>query len=313
MTTARKILPSMLLTITTLILTALTSAVAVAGPAPLKRQVMPKPKYEKLTANINSDYIVLKLAEGIGQPNLNGRQFDRTGTEWNKLNAIIASSDKAAAIRPHFSLDRNILNNLRARGSARIGTPLPDLSLYYRLELTHALDNPGKIKIIEELNTLGIVEIAYFPPVPEPASVDDVKLTPMWESQQYYLQPAPTGLDAYYAWSLGNKGAGVKVIDIEGNWIQTHEDLHGGTDNFHIAGTKINDADWWNHGTAVLGEIAADSNSFGMTGIAFNVDLGTISVGSMSTADALTTAINNSDSGDVFLIELHAAGPHRRR
>ena len=38
--------------------------------------------------------------------------------------------------------------------------------------------------------------------------------------------------------------------------------------------------------------------------------LGTISIGSMSTANALLTAINNSDTGDVFLIELHAPGPH---
>ncbi|MFH1687601.1 MAG: S8 family serine peptidase, partial [bacterium] len=97
---------------------------------------------------------------------------------------------------------------------------------------------------------------------------------------------------------------------IEGNWIETHEDLHGGTDSWHIAGTRINDEGWWNHGTAVLGEIASDSNSFGMTGIAYNVDLGTVSIGSMSTAAALTTATNNTVAGDIILIELHAPGPH---
>lgn len=47
-----------------------------------------------------------------------------------------------------------------------------------------------------------------------------------------------------------------------------------------------------------------------MTGIAFNVDLGTVSIGSMSTADAITLATNNSDTGDIILIELHAPGPH---
>jgi len=70
------------------------------------------------------------------------------------------------------------------------------------------------------------------------------------------------------------------------------------------------DAVWWEHGTAVLGEIAADSNSFGMTGIVFNVALGTVSIGSMPTADAITTAVANSDTGDVILIELQIGGPN---
>jgi len=286
--------------------------------ARLKRAVMPKRTATVVPSGVNSDVIVFKLAEGIGRPAFDGKRFDRGGPQWDRLNAAIATNAKAAAVRPRFDIDLNTLDQMRAAGSVRLGAELPDLSLYRELHLPAGTSNQDKLNRLNELLYLDIVEAAYFAPKPSPASFMNPPTfmfaetnSPGWEANQYYLQPAPTGVDAYYAWNYpGGKGEGVKVIDIEGNWIQTHEDLHGGTDNFHIAGSRINDPGWYNHGTAVLGEIAADSNDFGMTGIAFNVDLGTISIGSMSTANALLTAINNSDTGDVFLIELHAPGPH---
>jgi hypothetical protein len=277
---------------------------------PLQRRVPTKPDYSQLSEELYTDHVVLKLAEGVGPLQLGNQGFNRVGVDWDRLNGILRDGQKTTAVKAHFSLPPDRLEYLRQLGQDRIAAPLPDLNLYYRVDINPAASANERLDLVRQLNSLDIVEIAFFSPKPRPASVTDVKVTPMWEPEQYYLQPAPTGLDAYYAWAFGNKGAGVKVVDIEGNWIQTHEDLHGGTDNFHIAGAKINDAGWWNHGTAVLGEIAADSNGFGMTGISFNVDLGTVSIGSLSTSDALTIATNNSDTGDIILIELHAPGPH---
>jgi hypothetical protein len=284
----------------------------------LKRPVPSKPVYKSLANWSSGDRIVVKLNEGMGQPEFNGGQFLKQGADWDKLNALLASPDKSQDVRPRFTESRATLNRLRDEGMKRSGKQLPDLSLYYQISLPPTADAKDAVAMLNELNKLDIVEIAYAAPKPSLATAPSgtaeaaqATTTPEFESGQYYLRPAPTGLDAYYAWGFpGGKGDNIKVVDIEGNWIQTHEDLHGGTDNFHIAGSVISDPGWWNHGTAVLGEIAADSNNFGMTGIAFNVSLGTVSIGSMSTAEALVTAMNNTSPGDIILIELHAPGPH---
>ena len=52
-------------------------------------------------------------------------------------------------------------------------------------------------------------------------------------------------------------GRDIRIIDIEGAWRFTHEDLtqnQGGV----VAGTQLAGVDWRNHGTAVLGEYSGD-------------------------------------------------------
>lgn len=277
----------------------------------LRRGKVTKPVYNSETV-LENDKIVFKLAEGLGQPELQGRRFERPGASWDRLNDLLSSPDRAASIRSLFTLPKSTLDGMRAEGSKRLGQQLPDLTLYYEISVPAVMSGPQRLSMINELNALDVIEVAYIASKPDLATTSTSQaLTPSWESQQYYLEAAPTGIDAYYGWGFpGGHGETVKVIDIEGNWIETHEDLHGGTDNFHIAGSKISDPDWWNHGTAVLGEIAADSNDFGMTGIAYGVDLGTVSIGSMTTAQAIAVASANASEGDIILIELHAPGPH---
>jgi hypothetical protein len=284
----------------------------------LKRMAAPKPVYDALPEYLNSSVIILKLREGMGQPVFDGQQFLEDGEEWERLNAVIAPGSRGAGkVEKHFMISDGELNQMRAKASDRSSVTLPDLTLYYNVTLAADAAESEKLAFVRELNELEIIEIAYFPAHPELAdkgaerTAGKATSTPNWQGNQRYLDPGPDGVNAYYAWGApGGKGDNVKVVDIEGNWIQTHEDLHGGTDNFHIAGGKIADPGWWNHGTAVLGEIASDSNGFGMTGIAFNVDLGTVSIGTMSTANALITAANNSDTGDIILIELQVGGPN---
>ena len=278
----------------------------------LKRAVPIKPVYQTLPQHDNTNEIIFKLREGMGQPVFDGARFQMSSAEWDRLNQAILSHNKSAGCQPHFSTDKASLDQMREEGSRRIGQTLPDLSLYYRLSVAEEATPNEKLELVRSLNALDIVETAYIAPKPELANIEtETRLTPVWEVSQWYLQPAPTGIDAYYGWNFpGGRGENVKFVDIEGNWVESHEDLHGGTDSWHIAGTKVLDPGWWHHGTAVLGEVAADSNSFGMTGIAFNVDLGTVSIGSMSTASAIITATNNTVAGDIILIELHAPGPN---
>ncbi|MEW5995340.1 MAG: S8 family serine peptidase, partial [Candidatus Zixiibacteriota bacterium] len=164
-------------------------------------------------------------------------------------------------------------------------------------------------RLVNELNAVDIVEIAYAEPMPEPAGDIDPP-TPDYQSFQDYREAAPGGIDADYANTLpGGDGSGVKIVDIEGNWTTTHEDLDKALGGI-IGGTPINDFNWKQHGTAVIGELIAGNNGYGVTGICPGADIGMVSIGGQSTAEALYMAIDNLNQGDVILIELHAPGPH---
>src|SRR5207237_5728701 len=124
----------------------------------------------------------------------------------------------------------------------------------------------------EKLRRVPEVEAAYVKPKGEPPELNDMQpsaeqppaTTPDFTARQIYLNSAPAGIDARYAWRFrGGRGAGMRIIDCEWNWRFTHEDLvqlQGGV----VVGTAGSDD---NHGTAVLGEFSGDVNNFGITGI----------------------------------------------
>lgn len=163
------------------------------------------------------------------------------------------------------------------------------------------------------------VDGAYVKPPAEPpiapydtietATTDAPPVTPNFEVRQGYLDPAPQGVDARSAWTVpGGRGAGVRMIDIEGAWRFTHEDLlanQGGV----IGGNTSPDRGWRNHGTAVAGEISGDVNAFGITGIAPETFIRAVSIFGAGTAAAIRTAVDALGAGDVVLIELHRPGP----
>ncbi|MFQ5607927.1 MAG: S8 family serine peptidase, partial [Candidatus Zixiibacteriota bacterium] len=116
-------------------------------------------------------------------------------------------------------------------------------------------------------------------------------------------------VDAFYASSiLGGDGSGIKVIDVEGGWRVTHEDLIANPPFVQIGG-QIGSLEWRNHGTAVMGEIMGLDNGAGVRGISPGVQWGYSSIASQTTSGALMNAGSALDPGDVVLIELHAPGP----
>jgi hypothetical protein len=275
---------------------------------PLHREAATKTTLDYLPSWGNTDRVVVKLAESLGHVDPVGRALAGQDPRVERVNDVLNSHDRFVGLQRRLDIEVSRLHEIRHEAAKRAGnTSLPDLTLYFNIDIAPDATADERLRLLNELNALDAVEIAYF----EPVAHLPLAPTPAWESNQNYLDPAPMGIDARYAWSApGGKGETVKVIDIEGNWVESHEDLRGGTSSFHIAGAKVNSPTWWNHGTAVLGQIAADSNGFGMTGIAFNVDLGTVSIGSMDLATALVTAANNSDTGDIILIELQYEGPN---
>ena len=185
---------------------------------------------------------------------------------------------------------------------AASGAQLADMNLYYRIDVR---DNATAEQLANNLNKLDVVELAYIEPVPEPAGDIDPP-TPNYEPFQSYLHMAPGGVDADYANTLpGGDGAGVKIVDIEFGWNVTHEDLDRAVGGIIVGGGGPDD-----HGTAVLGEMIAGDNGYGVTGICPGANVGMVSVATLSVSEAIMTAIDNSSRGDLMLIELHAPGPH---
>ena len=211
------------------------------------------------------------------------------------------------------------LDQERLRGQEHSGWQLADLNLYYALPMADAAQ---ATQLADELNALDIVEIAYPEPLAEPAGLSGSRLhgdkglgTPSFVANQGYLSSTVTdnGIDAVYAWTLpGGTGTGVKFIDIEYSWQTTHEDLISAT-RFYSGGTWYDDGSYSfsNHGTAVLGEIVADNDITGVTGIAYNAQYGVRGVYGdwlsawPSVAGSLNAAAAQLSAGDIILIELH--------
>jgi hypothetical protein len=130
--------------------------------------------------------------------------------------------------------------------------------------------------------------------------------SPDFTPRQGYLDGAPGGIDARFAWTLpGGRGRGVNIIDCEWNWRTTHEDLQQNKGGVAV-GTAGGDQ---NHGTAVLGEFGGDVNGFGITGICPEAFVRMASFASLPTARVIQEAADLLLPGDLLLLEIHRAGP----
>jgi hypothetical protein len=260
------------------------------------------------------------------------------GADVSSLADVLSSS--GARLRPLFGPGEERLRSATRGGAPSAGAEadaeVPDLSVYYRVE---APDEDLE-ELAAELRSHEAVRAAYVKPGAEPAVVvksppererisapvsraalptgindmtpapeDAPPVTPDFTSRQAYLGPAPGGIDAQFAWTRpGGGGAGVNIIDVEGEWRFTHEDLgvlQGGV----VGGTPPNDAGWRNHGTAVLGEFSGDRNGLGVVGICPDANVRGVSIFGLGTAPAIRRAADLLSPGDIILIELHRPGP----
>ncbi len=220
-----------------------------------------------------------------------------------------------AELTPLFGASEQRLRVEAATAAAQTGAAPPDLSIYYQAE---GAKDPAALA--KELAGLDIVETAYVkPPAEPPAILTDLAplaaepptTTPDFTSHQGYLDAAPGGVDARYAWGRpGGDGDGVRIVDVEGAWRFTHEDL-GANQGGVIGGSMSTDIGWRNHGTAVAGEFSGDTNAFGVTGISPAANLRTVSIfgAGMGSGQAIRQAANALGAGDIILIELHRPGP----
>lgn len=252
-----------------------------------------------------SDYVVqVKFKPGTHARLKSDGSLDSTsGTDLSKIEKILKKYD--TQLQQAFDESEESLLD-KARESKASGINVPDLSKYY---ITHMSDKVKAEKLAKELAKEESVESTDVVPPPVPASANIATVS--FENMQGYLGPAPGGVDAHFAWTIpGGKGNGIRMIDIEGAWNFSHEDLLQ-NQNGLAGGTMNSNVAWRNHGTAVIGEIGGDENNFGIIGIAPQCSQRGYSIFGPNNAFHLTmkNAADILSAGDIILIELHAPGP----
>ncbi len=266
------------------------------------RRVPVKPSHISVSAEANTSKVIVKFKEGL-VIQLSGNEFvsPANKSDLSPLRNALASSEKNLK-KPLINRPNKSLKNLKVSLEASSGRKLADFSLYFTIDVSGPAEAE---RLVNDLNQLDMVEIAYPQPVPEEAG-DIAPPTPDYEPNQYYLYSAPGGIDAAYANTLpGGDGSGVKLIDIEYAWTEDHEDL----DKAVGAVITPEGGSYGQHGTAVIGEMIAGDNGYGVTGICPGADLGLISVTALSVPQAVFLALDYMQPGDLMLIELHAPGP----
>lgn len=206
--------------------------------------------------------------------------------------------------RQFTALEPDEIDDLLAEATKRDRTYEPaNLEGYFLVTCPPDVDPE---ELAAELAEWEIVETAYVQPRDVVASVsagDDPR-----SGNQGYLDPAPDGIDAEFAWTIpGATGTGQRLVDVEHGWTLDHEDLidHGAT---LLHGTNADSGKY--HGTAVLGEIGAVDNTFGCVGITPDTGMAASSTMGSTPPDAMLAAVANLSFGDVMLLELQYVTGH---
>jgi hypothetical protein len=176
----------------------------------------------------------------------------------------------------------------------------PNMMAYFLVECPPGSDPEALAKALTSWRT---VQAAYVEGGPTPPPLVNPGDDPRFPNQGY-LDPAPDGIDAEYAWTFaGGDGAGLRFIDMEQGWTLNHEDLNAAGITL-ISG--LNQA-YFYHGTSVLGELAAVDNTIGDVGVVPHATGSVVSqwrtAANYNTADAILTAVSNLGFGDVLLLE----------
>jgi serine protease len=229
-------------------------------------------------------------------------QFDLAG-----LARLLEESGSPTSYRLVRSVPAERLLEMEREAAQTKYPPLHSLTQYWRIDLRDRAPEEV-VGLIARLERLPEVDAAYEEPLstlPVVTPVDDA-----YNALQDYQDAADVGIDARWMWLQPNgEGAGIGVLDVEGGWRVTHEDLAGKSPTL-IFGT--NWGPWEDHGTAVLGEIAATDNMSGVVGSApaiTSVRMSSIfdAGGVQHTTDALAAAVDALTVGEIMLIELQTA------
>jgi len=265
--------------------------------------------------------IQIKFREGLTV------RLPREATEPVEQNGKALVSREAKALlnevkggewfRSHV-VDERTLDALRENGERRTKQTLPDLNLYFNLVLPEGL---SPRVYAERFRRLPEVEWAWIMPDYYLADYSEPQGTTGGQDLAYqqYLDAAPVGVDARYAWEwTGGDGSGVKVVDIETAFNAQHVDLPEITQAFDP--NPLADAHNINHGTATFGVMGALDNGTGVTGIAHGAEFSFLNnagsetyalIGAVGLDGIIVLALAGQAlvPGDVILLEQQIPGP----
>jgi len=289
--------------------TAVAASPAMAGAAPA---MFAKPAHTVLGDHDARDRIEIKFRSDDRTRRQQGRWLSQALGPLPAMDALFAPGGAVERAEPLFP-ERVLPTATEAHAGGQ-----PALEQWYRLYL-----RPGQdvVAVVDGLNAMDAVEIAYPAPLPAPPpGVVRAVLpaaTPSFSERQGYARPASvSGIDAEYARTVpGGDGTGIKIVDVEYSWNWQHEDLT----RLRVPGTWIrngtisdpfNDTD---HGTAVMGEMIADDNGFGVRGLVSGATPHYVNVTSQewgyNPAGAILAAAKVIGPGDVILVEQQIPGP----
>jgi hypothetical protein len=267
-----------------------------------------------------SGFVILRLAQGPDPRESPDLRSHANSLELSSLVKHLDALGQPPTRRAITCLTPRELLKLEAQAMDGPLAPLHSLTSYWRID-ARELRQPLK-EIAARFSRLDDVEFAYAETaVSEPAA--GTPNNPL-NGQQRYLDAAPTGIGARSAWGKpGGRGQGVGLADIEKGWRLDHEDIDRPSALIHITTvggkTLINldrtGAYVADHGTAVLGIIAARDNNLGVIGIApslRSLRVAPISDGTtmVDVGNAVTAASNVMKPGDVLLLEVARGGPN---
>ena len=249
-----------------------------------------------------------------------------TGAAAVRDSALERAAEPGLIGQPVFPIEHELLGSLSADTDAVV-----ELSSYRhafvtsdreRADLLAELAATGASDV--EIQTRPANAVRLIPPRRSPTVVSlttDFGTTPDLTGHQQYLADAPHGIGVGAGWSRpGGTGAAdgvaraIRIVDVETGWNPRHEDLRG-----RVRGPITGyDEDVPDHGTAVLGVLAASNNRFGTIGIVPDAELyvagvyyaeGSDGTPQWNTEAAIIEALRVLGGGDVLVLELHAPHP----
>ena len=272
-----------------------------------KRPVNLKPAISKPNP---TGFIIIRLQKNVS---IDGSDLRRDGKEkLPKLTTLLERFPEIVTRRVVRSVDPKKLLAMEKAAATSEFPPLHSLTSYWRLDC-RKLNTPIE-ELLKNLKELSEVDHAYIEkPVSDP-TVDDDDDT--YAGDQDYLDPAPMGIDARWAWTQANgDGAGVGFVDLEHSWNLDHEDLVAKAPTLSYGDNSYDEFEN-DHGTAVLGIVVGEDNEVGIVGIAPGVssvrvvsrydatpDPGSEEI-EVNVASAIAHAAEIMAPGDVLLLEV---------
>lgn len=217
---------------------------------------------------------------------------------------------------PNVTINR-LFNSLNPKEIKNLGKEIKDSDhISSNLLNYYIVENQGDIDVqalLAKFEKSSLIETAYLQEeeTPPEERLPNLSVNPYDEprlTRQGYLEPAPLGINAPYAWSInGGDGKGTTFVDMEYGWLLNHEDLVNQKIELMSGQNKSEHHD---HGTSVLGIVSAEDNNIGGIGIAPKAKVKVVSQirdnGNYNTADAILSAVNNMQAGDILLLEAQA-------